>query len=181
MRRRDSLRLCAATLAAGLVGSGTAALARPAAERAVPVMHGPADTDAVVLRIAGLIRRPPQGEREFTLAQLEALGLTSYRTVTPWDRGLRNFSGVPLARLLEAVECLGSFLDAEAINRYTTSIPVADAQLGAFIATRLEGQPMRVRDRGPLWLLYPWSDRPELDRSLYHERAIWQLRHIAVR
>ncbi|WP_242662549.1 hypothetical protein, partial [Pseudoroseomonas deserti] len=109
------------------------------------------------------------------------LGQAQLRTVTPWDRGPRNFSGIPLQRLLDAVECLGSVLEAEAINRYTTSIPVSDAGLGAFIVTRLEGQPMRVRDRGPLWLLYPWSDRPELDRSLYHERAIWQLRHIAVR
>jgi hypothetical protein len=94
---------------------------------------------------------------------------------------MRNFSGVPLARLLAAVEPLGTTLEAEAINRYTTSIPVADAGLGAFLVTRLEGQPMRVRDRGPIWLIYPWSDQPELDRSLYHERAIWQLRHIVVR
>ncbi|WP_419899610.1 hypothetical protein [Roseomonas sp. USHLN139] len=173
MRRRDSLRLCTASLVAGLAATGRPVLAQTAAPGAA--------AEPVVLRVAGLIRQPPQGEREFTLPQLEALGLTSLRTITPWDRGLRSFSGIPLQRLLDAVECLGSMLEAEAINRYTASIPVADAQLGAFIATRLEGRPMRVRDRGPLWLLYPWSERPELDRSLYHERAIWQLRHIVVR
>lgn len=183
MRRRDSLRCSLALGVAAVAGAGAAHAQGPAqvpAQVPAPESAQPG-SEPVVLRVGGQIRRPPQGERDFSLAALEELGLQPLVTLTPWTRGEQSFSGVPLQRLLDAVECLGTTLDLTAINRYTTSMPAEDARLGAFLATRLDGQPMRVRDRGPIWLVYPWSQRPELDRSLYHERAIWQLRHIVVR
>ena len=103
------------------------------------------------------------------------------RTTTPWTRGVQEFSGVPLARLLRAVQPAGQALRLEAINRYQARLPVEDAwRNGAFLATRRDGVPLRIRDGGPVWLLYPWSERPELDRAAYHERAVWQLRRIEV-
>jgi hypothetical protein len=39
---------------------------------------------------------------------------------------------------------------------------------------------MRIRDRGPVWLLYPWTERPELDTPEFRERAIWQLAQIEI-
>ncbi|EFH09338.1 molybdopterin-dependent oxidoreductase, partial [Teichococcus cervicalis] len=135
----------------------------------------------VVLRVGGRIERPPQGEAAFTLAALEALGMRRLRTTTPWTQGAQEFSGVPLALLMRAVRPLGQRLWAEAINRYRAELPLADAwERDAFLATRRDGEPMRIRDRGPVWLVYPWTQRPELDIPLYHERAVWQLRRIEV-
>jgi hypothetical protein len=75
----------------------------------------------------------------------------------------------------------GTLLKATALNDYEVSLPFEDAtRHGAFLATRLDGQLLRVRDRGPLWILYPWSSRQELNTATYRERSIWQLRQIEV-
>jgi hypothetical protein len=39
---------------------------------------------------------------------------------------------------------------------------------------------MRVREKGPIWLIYPWSARPELKTAVFNNRAIWQLRRLEV-
>lgn len=161
MRRRDALLLPLA------LGPAVASRAAGAAE------------DPVVLSLTGRLR--PPGVRHLTLADLEGLGLEALNTVTPWTRSAQPFSGVPLRRLLEAVGVREGKMLATAVNRYSVVIPAEDAWAhGAFLATRVEGRPMRLRDRGPIWLLYPWSERAELDRPIYHERAIWQLRQIEV-
>ena len=46
------------------------------------------------------------------------------------------------------------------------------------VATRMDSQPMSVRDRGPFWLMLPLSDRPELDEQEFHRFMIWQLEAI---
>ncbi|HWL80562.1 MAG TPA: molybdopterin-dependent oxidoreductase [Roseomonas sp.] len=135
-----------------------------------------------VLLVSGLIAGAPGGARRFSLEELEALGLQELRTNTPWTAGTQVFSGVPLNRLLQAVGARGTMLRTVALNDYAVDIPEEDARLhGAFLATRLEGRPMRIRDRGPIWLVYPWSEQPALDQITYHERSIWQLQRIEVR
>ena len=52
--------------------------------------------------------------------------------------------------------------------------------VGAFLATRIDGQPMRVKDKGPIWIVYPWSGNPALDTPPFHARSIWQLRSLRV-
>ena len=152
---------------AALAGLLSVASLHPARAQAAPV----------VLTVSGGAAPAP---RDFTLAEFEALGLREMSTATPWTQGLQNFSGVPLELLLRAMGGEGvARIRAEALNRYAVEVPASDgARLGAFLATRVDGQPMRVRDRGPVWLIYPWTARPELDRPELHERAIWQLRRI---
>lgn len=204
MRRRDSLGLCLALGAASVTGGwlGRAEAGQVAGDTARAGSGGPEGTapvagapgqDApgqaapdgaaapVVLRVGGLIDLPPHGEAGFTLAALEALGMRRLRTTTPWTRGVQEFGGVTLASLMQAVRPRGARLRLEAINLFRAELPLEDAwQRGAFLATRQDGAPMRIRDRGPVWLIYPWSARPELDISTYHERAVWQLRRIEV-
>jgi len=111
------------------------------------------------------------GRQEFLLAALKALGPEYLATVTPWTHEVQPFPGVTVARLLRA----------EALNRYGTELPPEDAATnGALLATRLDGAPMRVRDRGPLWLAFPWSQRPDLASPQVYERSIWQLRRVEI-
>jgi hypothetical protein len=134
-----------------------------------------------VLQVTGRIAGPAEGAR-FDLAALEALGLTDLVTRTIWTgTAPQRFAGVPLARLLAHVGAQGSALRAVALNDYAITAPVAElVQQGAFLATRQDDQPLRIRDRGPVWMIFPWSQRPELDVPAVWERAIWQLRTIAI-
>ena len=37
---------------------------------------------------------------------------------------------------------------------------------------------MSVRDKGPLWVMYPFSDAPALKTETNYSRCIWQLNRL---
>ena len=39
---------------------------------------------------------------------------------------------------------------------------------------------MRVRDKGPLWIVFPWSEHPELVTERIRTWAVWQLTRLEV-
>ncbi|RYH00603.1 oxidoreductase, partial [Salipiger sp. IMCC34102] len=39
---------------------------------------------------------------------------------------------------------------------------------------------MQVRDKGPLWIVYPYDDTPEYRSEVIYSRSIWQLDRIEV-
>jgi hypothetical protein len=45
----------------------------------------------------------------------------------------------------------------------------------------MNGEHLRVRTKGPLWVIYPWNDYSELQSESYYSRSIWQLRSLNVR
>ena len=56
-----------------------------------------------------------------------------------------------------------------------------DAQrYGVIVARLLDDKPMGVREKGPLFVIYPFDQQPELKSALYYSRSAWQLRTIDV-
>ena len=86
-----------------------------------------------------------------------------------------------MSELLRAIGGRGETLRAVAINDYSVTIPTTDLQTyPVLLAIKRDGEYMRIRDKGPLWIIYPWSDYPELRTEVYHARSIWQLKLIIV-
>ncbi|WP_209379365.1 molybdopterin-dependent oxidoreductase [Pararoseomonas baculiformis] len=135
------------------------------------------------MRITGKIQRVNDRDAAiFDRATLEDLGSGSITTNTPWYDGVVRFDGVPMTRLMEAVGATGQTLTAVALNDYSTDIPIADfARFGTLLATRRNGAPMRVSDRGPLFIVYPYDSDPELRARLYYSRSAWSVAQIIVR
>jgi hypothetical protein len=138
-----------------------------------------AGTDAkVILTVDGAVG----AKAEFTRETLEALGLATIRTSTPWHDGVQTFEGVPLAKLMEKVQATGDRADVVALNRYTMELPLADfARYDVILATRRNGQPMDIKDKGPLFVIYPFDARPDLKTEVYYSRSVWQVRTITLR
>lgn len=143
----------------------------------------PNPTGRPILEITGAIGRTnAPGKALFDLPLLESLGMRELVTITPWTEGEQRFSGIDPRALLATVEARGSELEATALDGYRVVIPIEDLQrFPMLLATRRYGRPMPVRERGPLWLVYPWSSHPETADQPYRGRAIWQLRSIVVR
>jgi hypothetical protein len=141
----------------------------------------PPPAGRVILQVTGRIAAAPESAR-FDLPALEGLGRTDLVTRTIWTGASpQHFAGIALETLLARVGAQGGGLRAVALNDYAITAPVTElVQHGAFLATRQEDQPLRIRDRGPVWMIFPWSQRPELDVPLVRERAIWQLRTITI-
>jgi hypothetical protein len=132
----------------------------------------------VVLSISGAtVGR--NGRGEFDMAALERLPQRSIRTETPWYSGARTFSGPLLRDVLAAASATGKALRMIALNDYSVEVPVADAlEHDVILATALDGKPMSVRDKGPLFVMYPFDAKPQLRNAVYFGRCIWQLRSI---
>ncbi len=96
--------------------------------------------------------------------------------------GMAEFSG-PLAR--DILSLLGDDFDSAeftAINDYSIVIPVSDFQeYDVILALTMNGQKFSLRDKGPIWLIYPMSDHKELQDRVYNNRLIWQLTRITAR
>lgn len=161
-------------LAGGLLG--TLALPAPPAF-ALQAPKGP-----IQLTLSGRLRSPNHGVlAHFDMAMLAALPQQSFMSRTPWFGQARKFTGPLLSAVLASAGAEGSLMRLGALNDYHIEMPVEEAQrLKVLVARLLDDQPMAVRDKGPLLVMYPFDSRPELRSALYYSRSIWQLRTIDV-
>ena len=119
---------------------------------------------------------------EFDRAMLEALGTDEFVTMTPWSNVPVRFEGVRMARLMEAVGSTGESVTAIALNDYSTDIPITDFQIyGTIIALKRDGNYMSVRDKGPLFIVYPYDSSPELRHQRFYSRSAWQVSKLVVK
>ncbi len=139
---------------------------------AIEAPAGPA-----LLTISGAIGVTNQGKTlVLDRAAFEALPMTTVKTETPWTEGMVTFEGVALKSLLEIAGATGGQVRAVALNDYAVDVPVEDAaNPQVIVAYRMNGETMRVRDKGPLWLIYPLSDEPALQNEAVHSKMIWQI------
>jgi hypothetical protein len=121
------------------------------------------------------------GSWSFDRAMIAALGWQTLTTVTPFTEGPQEFSGITLAALVEATGAQGDVIEAVAVNDYAAEIPVAHAaEHGVFLALDHNGEPMRVRDRGPVWIIYP-DDTLDAAQDRFDSLMVWQLRTLNFR
>jgi len=153
-------------------------LATPAAAASLPAPRG-----TPILTVTGKIAEKNVGEAAvFDLAMLQALPGRVTETETPWTKGKVRFAGPLGAAFLDAVGASGTTLHVVALNDYAVDVPVEDfRKWPVILAISKDGQPMPVRDKGPIFVIYPF----DLDPSLYDERifsrSAWQVKAIEVR
>ncbi len=111
---------------------------------------------------------------ELSLPDIEALESDVLRTTTLWTEGEIAFRGVRMEKLFpllglaqpERVRCT-------ALNEYKVELPLRDArETTVLMAYARDGAYMRIRENGPLWIIYP-RDSGIVDAP---NRMIWQLR-----
>ncbi|MEY4979648.1 MAG: hypothetical protein RLZZ352_1918 [Pseudomonadota bacterium] len=135
-----------------------------------------------ILTISGKIATKNAGDvARFDMKMIEALPQHSFTTSTPWYDKPVKFTGPLLADVLAAVKASGKDISAVAINDYKITIPMSDVQKYPVIVARLlDDKPMSVRDKGPLFVVFPFDSAAELRSSTYYERSIWQLKALDV-
>ena len=175
MRMKTISALAAAVLTWGLAMPPTAI----GSDLGAPV--GP-----VVLTVAGNIansNRPPYRDRldvffryhertfdtafAFDRAMLEGLGVTEIRIEHKGWGGAMTVSGPRLADVLRTAGWRGGPLATLALDGFETRMSRADVDAHDWVlATRAEGRPLGIGERGPLWLVYdPPGDRPATDEE----------------
>lgn len=135
-----------------------------------------------VLSISGKIRNFNAGDvAQFDRDMLESLGMESIETATPWYEGRTRFEGVSLDKLLKLVGAEGETVTAVALNDYVTTIPIEDfRKFRVLLALKRDGVYMPVRDKGPLFIVYPYDSDPQLATQTYYARSAWQLAKLII-
>ena len=135
--------------------------------------------DGVVLSIDGKVR---QGQPvQLTLDELDQLPQTIIRTATPWHDHVVEFQGVTLSSLMDLVGAEGETAFVLALNEYSAEVPLADfATFEPILATRQDGQVMSVADKGPLFIVYPYDEHPELQAEKFYLRSVWSVSSITI-
>ena len=143
----------------------------------------PAPADKPILTISGAITEKNAGDTaQFDRAMLEKMGLAKIVTTTPWYQGPMTFEGVPLDKLMAEVGAKGQSVVAYALNDYTTEIPMEDfAKHHAILALKRNGEYMPIRDKGPLFVVYPYDSEPELKSQIFYSRSAWQVARLVVK
>lgn len=160
-----------------IAAAGAATATRQARAAALP-----APTGKVILTISGKIAVTNAADTaQFDREMLEGLGLTGFSTTTPWYDGAVKFEGVSLDGLMRTVGAAGDMLSVKALNDYTTEIPIADfARYHTILALKRNGDYMPVKDKGPLFVVYPYDSEPELKHQRFYSRSAWQVARMTV-
>lgn len=119
--------------------------------------------------------------KRYDLNALQALGVESFETTTIWTEGKQTFTGVPLVALFKDIGVTSGEVNAIAVNNYSVPIPATDAvQGGPMVAFELNGMPMSVREKGPLWIVYPYDSKTDYQSETIYSRSIWQLDRLQI-
>lgn len=128
---------------------------------------------------------PDGGEpvRAYDLDDLKAFEQHDVVTGNEFVEGEPTFSG-PLMRDVLAD---AGFVDARivrltAANDYAVEVETAEfVTYDVILALSMDGTPLTRRDKGPVWVIYPMRDNPELQDPVFNNRLIWQLVKIEAR
>lgn len=155
-------------------------LAFPGASAAEPL---PTPQGDVILLVSGnLAVTNTQEGAAFDREMLADVGQTELQTSTPWTDGVQTFEGVLARTLFERLEATGDTVVATALNDYKVEVPITDfLNYDVILATTMNGQQMQVSDKGPVWIVYPRDQVPELQNRKLHDRWVWQLKSLQVK
>jgi hypothetical protein len=142
----------------------------------------PPPAGRAILRVEGRLGRRNGAEGAgFDLAMLDALPQGRFHGETPWTRGSIELTGPLASAVLDAVQASGSVLSVVALNEYKAEVPIADLRRWpVLLATRRDGVPMAVRDKGPIWLIYPMDREPSLRNETIYARSVWQIARLVI-
>lgn len=138
------------------------------------------DNDPTEVVLTVVSAQEPTKVHHFTRSDLDRLPQHEITTKTPWTPGSNTFSGPSLADVLAAAAIPGPAINLVAIDDYAMQMPRSDLMAEVpIIADRLDGKPFGVAAKGPLWVMYPFSEQ-EYQTEVFYGRSVWQLSRIEV-
>ncbi len=129
-----------------------------------------------------LFSSPQQPVVTLTLEDILSLPDTTYKTELPWLKETSEFTGIKLSTLLtQAYGSIPQIVDVKGLNNYHINISREDIiNYQPILAYKKDNHYIKVRDKGPYWVVYPLNLYPELNRTKYHAQMVWQVNEITL-
>lgn len=157
-----------------LLTATTAALSQ---EPTVRLPHGD-----VILQIDGDIYvRNDQDQLSLDQAMLDELPQVEFATSTLWTEGIDVFSGPTLKALVDFAGGGSGDVIASALNDYKMTVPRSFIEDAApIVATRINGRTFSIREKGPLWIVFPYDKSTQYRTVLTYALSVWQLKRLTI-
>lgn len=118
---------------------------------------------------------------EWDLASLKKLPQKTFTTHTPWFKEPVTFTGPLVRDVLANAQLKGTMVDAVALDDYKSKIPFSDVMnFDAILAHSINGVQLTPKNKGPLFIVYPFDSKKELQAVVYYQRSVWQLKALIV-
>lgn len=139
-----------------------------------------AAADSVLLTLHNPAIEGTHGKISFSRRDLEALDWSTIVTSNEFIDGVSEFRGPPAHAVLSQIGHAGaSRVRLTSASDFFVDVDVAELEeFGAILAMERDGEPLSLRDQGPIWLMYPLDDHPELQDSRFNSRLVWHLTRI---
>jgi hypothetical protein len=137
----------------------------------------------IVLTIERQASAGGEAKLELTREDLTALPQITVRESNQYVDDVTEFSG-PLGRVVVDLigRGTGDTIVLTAANDYSIEAPLSDFdRFDVVFAMVMDGKEMSLRDKGPIWVIYPISTSSELQDPIYNSRLVWQLSHMEIK
>ncbi|RTZ18375.1 hypothetical protein EJ063_05260 [Vibrio aquaticus] len=107
---------------------------------------------------------------------------TQFSTHLPWFTGAKEFTGFTVTDLLAHFNIEDAFsVSFIALNDYAASSRIEDiVQYEPIVAYEVNGEKLKIRDKGPYWLIFNLDKYPEADNAVFHSQMVWQIDEILI-
>lgn len=142
----------------------------------------PSPQGDTILWISGKISQSnSESGIEMDEAMVQELDKSTIRTNNHVIKEVIEYSGPTLISLLDYVGATGTQIKVTAWDEYVATIPITDIKnYQVLLATHESGQRMTIDDKGPFFIVFPFSDYPELKSDYYYSLSVWQIKEIVV-
>ncbi|MEN3794170.1 hypothetical protein ABDX79_15860 [Fulvimarina sp. MAC3] len=113
---------------------------------------------------------------ERTQQELAALPQKSILTKTPWHGEPTRFTGPTIDDLLGDDVDPSDDLYLTAVNDYLATGTVSFFRdSGAVFAIKENDAFLSIDNKGPVFIVFPFSEHPEMNNQMHYSRCVWQL------
>lgn len=130
----------------------------------------------VVLTVQGELKGQKNSVMELDLASLTKLNSTTFTTNQPWTSEPKTYTGIRINTLLEHIGANSSKFEALASNEYRFTLSDIDFEkYPIIVAYKIDDEFIDIRKLGPLMIVFPFDDHPELLTEKNKAASVWQL------
>lgn len=91
------------------------------------------------------------------------------------------YKGFRLTDLIERVKGVGKVVRVYALDDYLAELSYADIKkYKVILATHENGRQLTIEDRGPFFVVFPFSDHPEIQHDSYYNQSVWQIKAVEI-
>ena len=144
----------------------------------------PAPEGRVILEVIGALAKPNKnGKLLFDRATLEKIGVIRYPNKNKWYSEEVVFEGVSMKALLDAVGVPDGSVKVRmrALDDFQSDAPLEDfKKWPVMLALKMNGEYMSIKNKGPIWVVYPTHIDPEVGMPAFQAKWVWQLHELVI-